>query len=130
MWFGRAQHDKQNKTKQTTLLHVDTFENKFQPLFITNLSFISLYQQLIYALCIAIVHILQLSTIYLRRRNVVCLFCLSDWNLSNQDASWCTLGIPLGSPWWARMQHVGSILFWYMVEKLFNIEQFFHWKLV
>jgi hypothetical protein len=89
-WCGLGDLNMTNKIKQNKLpCFIDRFENKFQTLLITNLIFISLHQQLIYALCIAIVHILQFSTIYLRM-NVVCLFCLSNWNLSNQDAYWCT----------------------------------------
>jgi hypothetical protein len=36
-------------------------------------------------------------------------------------------GILLENPWWVGMDGVGFIMFWHPMEKLWNIEQIFHW---
>ncbi len=68
-----------------------------------------------------------LSDIYILRK-VVCLFCLSHWDLPNHNIQPITCLILLERSWWIGVHQGGFIIFRPMVWESFNIEQSFQRK--
>jgi hypothetical protein len=68
-------------------------------------------------------HKIQSMAIYLWRK-VVCLFLVVCQNEISQNM--VPIVALLVSPWWALVHKVGFIIFRPAMEKLLNIEQFFH----
>jgi hypothetical protein len=63
----------------------------------------------------------MLSSIYLRK--VGCLFCLSHWDLPNDDTPHYTIGT-IRKPLMSKVHQGGSIMFRLIIQEFLNIEQY------
>ncbi len=66
--------------------------------------------------------------IYIWKRLFVCFICHLEiyWTTTLL----VTFLVLLRNPQWGWMHEVSFIMFWPTMQKLFNIEQFFHWKII